>query len=123
MVASSVPEYPAFWNFWAVSVTSSPSRALDDRFEEVLPSHSYGIIYYVVASLMVLATFFLLAWKRASRRPNTQEQLMIRWGPFIIGGCVILGAKSHCARRMRHRFLQPGPYLRRRNNEDKQSDP
>jgi hypothetical protein len=71
---------------------------------------------------MALATFFLLACKLASRRPQTQEQLMIMWGLFFIGGCVLLGATSHCARRIRQSFLQPGPYLRRRNNEDKQSD-
>jgi len=44
---------------------------------------------------MPLATFFLLAWKLASRRPKTQEQLMIMRGLFVIGYCVLLGATSH----------------------------
>jgi hypothetical protein len=43
---------------------------------------------------MALATLFLLAWILASRRPNTQEQLVIMWRLFVIGGCVILGVKS-----------------------------
>jgi len=68
---------------------------MDDGFEAVFPSHRYGIISDVVASLMARAPFFLLACKLASLRPHTQEQLMIMWGLFVIGGCVILGATSH----------------------------
>lgn len=65
-----------------------------DRFEEVFPSHRYGIIFYVVASAMAIATLFLLVWIYNNRSPTSQEQLVIIWGLFVIGGCVFFGFKS-----------------------------
>jgi hypothetical protein len=123
MVASSVPEYPAFWNSWAVSAASSPSN----------PWTTGSKKYFLHTGTASSITWLLPSspWRRYSCWPGNLPAA----DPHSAGAVHDhVGAVRHWRLRYPRRqiilrasgrwqsFLQPGPYLRRRNNKDKQSD-
>src|SRR5215471_13907224 len=61
LVASSVPEYPAFWNFWAVSAASSPSKPWTTGSKQ----------YFLHTGTASSLTWLLPSWRglRSSRWP------------------------------------------------------